>query len=95
MEKTREKIIVDQFSDGVNTFTFNQENFNAAMNSEHRTLQQSMARAVLGWLESVHEKEEKFFDGRNIGMKKTADKLIGEFKKNNDGIEPSKFLGFI
>jgi len=93
--KNNAEILADQFSDAVNTFGFDQEAFNKAMNRQHRTLQQSMMRAVLGWVESVADKDAKFFDARNEGSKRVATKLIQEFRDNNDGIEPSKFLGFI
>ena len=91
----KEKEFASKFSDAVNTFTFNHKDFNQAMNTQHRTLQQSMGRAVLGWLESIHEKDIKFFDARNEGLKKVADQLIGDFKEKHDGIPPSKYLGFI
>jgi len=93
--KNAAETIADQFSDAVNTFSFDQEAFNQAMNRQHRTLQQSMMRAVLGWIESVADKDEKLFDARNEGSKKIATELITEFKTNHDGINPSQFLGFI
>jgi len=89
------EIIADQFSDAVNTFSFDQEAFNQAMSRQHRTLQQSMMRATLGWIESIADKDDKFFDARNEGSKKIATELIKDFRTKHDGINPSQYLGFI
>ena len=94
MEKSSE-LIAEQFSDAVNTFTFDQDAFNKAMSRQHRTLQQSMMRAVLGWIESIADKDEKFFDARNEGSKKLATEIVKDFRTKHDGINPSQFLGFI
>ena len=92
---SKEKKLANEISDALNTFLFNQEEFNNAMNVQHRTLQQSMGRAFLGWLESIEERDERHFDARNEGLKRLADELIGDFKKKHDNIPPSKFLGYI
>jgi hypothetical protein len=54
-----------------------------------------MMRAVLGWIESVADKDENFFDARNEGSKKIATELIKDFRTKHDGINPSQYLGFI
>lgn len=92
---TREIQIAEDLSNAVNTFSFDQQAFNKAMNMQHKTLQQSMGRAFLGWLEDIAKKDNKFFDARNEGLKKLADELIGKFKEEHDNIPPSQFLGYI
>lgn len=60
-------------------FTTPEAEFNNALGRQHRTLQQSMFRVMLGVIE--HMASNDFHtDGRNEGSKKVAKQLIAGFK---------------
>lgn len=70
-----EKLLED-FSDVVNNFNFDQEKFNQEFCRKHRTLQQSMFRAMLGLIGHMSTEEYRT-DGRNE-QSKTRAKMILE-----------------
>lgn len=88
--------VAETMTNFVNTFSsgITNKQFIEAMNRQHRTLQQSFTRLCLTWLENCASDEYRF-DGRNEGTHNTCKELISEFKKNNDNIGPSNFLGCI
>jgi hypothetical protein len=50
--------------------------FAAAMERQHRTLQQSAMRLFVAWVESLAETKDGRFDGRNEGAVKLAKELV-------------------
>lgn len=58
------KETVKAITDGVNTFSLDQNEFNSLMSKEHRTLQQAFTRLCVGWIKHCGSDEYRF-DGRN------------------------------
>jgi len=73
------KEITKEITNYVNTFSNKSEEFNNAMSSEHRTLQQSFTRLVLGWIEHVASDEYRT-DGRNDASHNTCKQLMEGFR---------------
>lgn len=86
--------VVKRITDFVNTFSIKQNEFNAAMNKEHRTLQQSFTRLCLKWIEFCTTEGYRV-DGRNAASKDVAQRIVERFKKDNEGFKPSEYLGYI
>lgn len=85
--------IAESITDYVNTFS-RREEFNLAMSSQHRTLQQSFTRLCLKWLEHISNDEYRT-DLRNQASKEIAQKIIADFKEKNNGFVPSDYIGLI
>lgn len=79
-QKAEAKAIAEQMTNYVNTFGDKSKAFNDAMSNQHRTLQQSFTRLMLGWLEHVASDEYRT-DGRNEQSHELAKVLLGEFEK--------------
>jgi len=88
------KVIVGRITDFVNSFSIKQDEFNAAMANEHRTLQQSFTRLCLKWIEHCAKPEYRT-DGRNAQSQAISQRIVEQFKKNNEGFSPSEYLGYI
>ncbi len=94
MEKTKEEKIVQQVTDYVNTFSLHPEKFIAAMEREHRTLQQSFTKLCMQWIEHVANEEYRT-DGRNEASHDICKELLERFTENNHLVDPSRFLPMI
>ena len=82
MEHLTEKELAKVISDGVNNSMFKHDDFNEAMQREHRTLQQNFTRMALKWIEHLATLDEnKNADDRNKASIKTAKTLIDRFKE--------------
>jgi len=101
--------LVEMFSNVVNSSNFKPEDFATAMTGHHRTLQQSMYRAMFVALEEIAERPSNRIDGRNQGAKDTAKFMVETFhnakvkelygnnppENGNMKFTPSKHLGFV
>jgi hypothetical protein len=76
---TDSKKLADEITNYLNTFGGKSEEFNNAMSTEHRTLQQNFTRLVLGWIEHVASDEYRH-DGRNEASHNTCKQLMHGFK---------------
>jgi len=76
---TDSKKLVNEITDYLNTFSDKSKDFNSAMSTEHRTLQQNFTRLVLGWVEHVGSEDYRH-DGRNEGSHKTCKALLQGFR---------------
>jgi len=70
-----EQKLINEFSNTVNNFNFNEDEFLNAFKRQHRTLQQSMFKAMLKVVEMVADDSYRH-DGRNIASHQTAKKLV-------------------
>jgi len=73
------KKLADEITNYLNAFGDKSTVFNAAMSTEHRTLQQNFTRLVLGWIEHVASDEYRH-DGRNEASHNTCKQLIEGFR---------------
>lgn len=100
MEKYKK--LAGEITDALNPFGFDQQAFNQAMSTEHRTLQQNFTRMCLGWIEHCASEEYRT-DLRNEGSAEISKKLINLYKEEmaNKGFtgvtlelmsKPSKYL---
>jgi hypothetical protein len=80
MEENKQKEFADQITTKLNTYGFSQKDFNEAMSTEHRTLQQNFTRMCLGWIEHMAETDLRFTDHRNEASVKISKKLIERYK---------------
>lgn len=92
-EKTEAQKIAEAMSDFVNSYTIPEDEFIAAMELEHRTLQQSFTRLCLKWLQHCASIDYRY-DDRNQGAHATSKALIELFKQQR-GMDPSEYLPFI
>jgi hypothetical protein len=74
------KKLADEITNYLNTFGDKSEEFNNAMSTEHRTLQQNFTRLVLGWIEHVGSDSYRH-DGRNEASHKTCKQLLDGFRE--------------
>lgn len=80
----------------VNPMSFKPDTFIQAMSTEHRTLQQSVTRLMLQWLEHVASPEYRR-DLRNESSHLVCKEMINGFNamRGYDNMNPSKWLGFV
>jgi len=76
--QTQAKEVVNNVTDYLNSFSNKNKEFIAEMNREHRTLQQSLTKLCLEWLENCAS-EEYNFDGRNEASHKIANVMVEGF----------------
>lgn len=76
--KTEE--LVNEITNYLNTFNNRSGEFNKAMSTEHRTLQQSFTRLCLGWIEFVASDEYRT-DPRNEDSKAVCMKMMNAFRR--------------
>jgi hypothetical protein len=88
--------LVKHFTDFVNTFSLNQEEFNQLMSMQHRTLQQSFTRLAVKWLEHCASDGYRT-DLRNEGSKQAGEILKAVMEKifEEKGFKLSDFLGMV
>ena len=79
MSKLNGKELAEAFGDAVNNFNFNQEDFVTGFTRQHRTLQQSMMKAMLACIEKASEPDYGR-DGRNLASHQVAKTLIQGWK---------------
>ena len=91
MNKKTEKEMAGEITDMLNSFNFNQDEFNQAMSNEHRTLQQNFTRMCLKWIEHMATTDTRFTDHRNKDSVLTSAALIEMFKSKM-GYLPSESL---
>ena len=89
------KELTNDITNYLNTYGDKSEEFNNAMSTEHRTLQQNFTRLCLAWIEHCASDEYRT-DGRNEASKNTAQALLRGFEmvqkeKGYDG-EMLKFM---
>jgi len=96
MRDNNQTEFASKITDGVNGNIFNQKEFNEAMSTEHRTLQQNFTRMCLGWMEHLAELPDNRVDLRNKASVETAKKLMKRFQDGEEdwakGFKPSQFL---
>lgn len=83
MSKEKDVQVIIDFSNAVNNYNFDMKSFIEQFKREHRTLQQSMFRAMLGIIVAM-SKDDYHVDGRNEYSKETAILLVqgyAEMKK--------------
>ena len=73
------KKLANEITNYLSTFGDKSEEFNNAMSTEHRTLQQNFTRLVLGWVEHVASNEYRH-DGRNEASHNTCKQLMDGFR---------------
>jgi len=73
------KKLADEITNYLNTFGDKSKDFNDAMSTEHRTLQQNFTRLVLGWVEHVASDSYRM-DGRNEASHNTCKQLMEGFR---------------
>ena len=99
------KQLVENLTDFVNSFGDKSKEFNALMERQHRTLQNSYTRLALAWIEHVASPEYQT-DARNASSKAVCRKLMKSFKETveKDGYtgdtlelmcKPSGYCGFV
>ncbi len=96
---------VDTLTNIVNNFNYDEniEVFYNAFKREHRTLQQSLMRVMLGTIQKIASDEQYGTDARNADTKKVCTDLIEAFDnamtvkygKSSTPYLPSKFLGTV
>ena len=79
-QKVRVAEAVKALTDLVNSYSNHSPEFNAAMEREHRTLQNSFSRLCLGWIEHIASPEYRT-DPRNQSSKDVAQKVLGAFRE--------------
>ena len=75
MSQEKDVQVIKDFSNAVNNYNFDTKAFIEQFKREHRTLQQSMFRAMLALILEM-SKDEYQVDGRNEYSKKTAQNLV-------------------
>jgi hypothetical protein len=82
------KKLANDITNYLNNFSNKSEDFNNAMSTEHRTLQQNFTRLALGWIEHVGSADYRH-DGRNEGSHKTCKQLLDGFRaiQKEDGFD--------
>lgn len=91
------EVLAELFTDSVNTFNKKEltQAFFEKLSNEHRTLQQSVNRFMIEWLEYVAS-QDYYYDGRNEASHKIAKQMIEAFKEyKKEDYEPSKYLPLI
>ena len=73
------KNLTNDITNYLNTFGDKSDEFNSAMSSEHKTLQQNFTRLVLRWIEHVASEDYRT-DGRNEASKNTCKQLMEGFR---------------
>ena len=86
--------LVEHITDFVNSYSMKPLEFIEAMESEHRTLQQSFTKLCLLWIENCASDAYRY-DGRNEASHNISAELIQLFKQVNHDIAPSSFLPLI
>ena len=87
--------VVQAITQYVNSYLPKENSFIAAMDTQHRTLQQSFTRLCIKWLEHVASIDYRY-DERNRASHETAKKLIeGFYQINHYRMSPADFLPFI
>ena len=98
MEKSRAEIAIDGLSNYVNGCSHDHKELVELFSVEHRTLQQSMLRAMLHLIESMADESFRT-DGRNEQSKALCKQLLSGFDtqvhESQRGFKPSEFLGYI
>ena len=102
MEKTNTKKLVSDLTDFVNNYNCDMDAFISEMSTEHRTLQQSVTRHFLKWIEHCASENYRT-DLRNEGTAQVCREMITSFAKYKEsqlpdhwaGVKPSDFLPFI
>lgn len=99
--KTTAAETVQVISDFVNNFGLDEKEFISLLEREHRTIQQSVTKLMLKWLEHVASPEYRT-DGRNEGSKQTAQWMLTAWNEwieknqpNTVGMPPSSWLHMI
>ena len=75
MSRLNGEQLAEAFGDSVNNFNFDKEAFVKGFAKQHRTLQQSMLKAMLACVEKASEPDYGR-DGRNEASHQTCKKLI-------------------
>ena len=92
--KSETQKLVENITDFVNSYSIDSLAFIDAMESEHRTLQQSFTKLCLLWIENCAGEAYRY-DGRNEASHNISAELIQLFKQINHDIVPSSFLPLI
>jgi|GEM_PF-1566826 hypothetical protein len=79
MSKLTEAELIQEFSNTVNNFSFDRTAFADAFKKEHRTLQQSMMRAMIECI-SVAASDDYSYDDRNKASHETCKLMIKGWK---------------
>ena len=90
--KTQAQEVVQNVTDYLNSFSNKNEAFIKEMNREHRTLQQSVTKLCLAWVENCAS-EEYHFDGRNEASHKVSKEVVEGFRDAKGTMSnPSEWL---
>ena len=73
------KKLTNEITNFLNTYGDKSEDFNKAMSSEHRTLQQNFTRLCLSWIEHCAS-DDYWTDGRNESSKKVSKDILRGFE---------------
>lgn len=94
-KEEKSKKLIEDFANLVNNYNFDSNAMISAFSREHRTLQQSMFRAILQLIAFISGPDYQT-DGRNEGSKTIAKKLIEGFAeiKKKEEIEVLRSLGY-
>ena len=79
MSKLNGEELANTFADSVNTFNFDRDGFIKTFKKQHRTLQQSMIRAMIACIEEVAS-DNYYYDGRNEAAHKTCKLMVEGWK---------------
>lgn len=80
MERLNGKQLAEAFSDSVNNYNFDHEGFVETFTRQHRTLQQSMIKAMLMAVERCAEPDYGR-DGRNEDAHVTCKRMVAGWRK--------------
>ena len=78
-QETEVKELANEVTNYLNSFTQKNADFNKAMSSEHRTLQQKFTKLCLSWLEHCAS-DEYYFDGRNEASHEVSKEMVNGFR---------------
>lgn len=94
MDKLNEKELADAFSDSVNKYGFDDKVFAEQFKRQHRTLQQSMMRAMLTCIKAAADEENYHYDGRNESTHKVCKEIV-QLWKDKHGDADINYLQFV
>lgn len=88
--------LVEEITRYLNSTLPKERSFIAAMNSQHRTLQQSFTKLCLKWLEYVASEDYRY-DDRNKASHEIAKELVNTFRQFHENMrnKPSDYLPLI
>ena len=75
LKESREYKAADALTDALNTFSWDEEKFAAAIGMQHRTLQQSVMRTMIAVIRFMASDDYRY-DGRNEASHNTAKKIV-------------------